>query len=49
VTVQIINQDGGALFKVFVGRDANRERLVDQVGRFERLRATEGGSPTAAL
>ncbi len=43
-SLQFINQDGGAMFKVFVGRDANRELLVDQVARFEKLRAVESGN-----
>jgi heme iron utilization protein len=40
-SVQFINHDGGAMFKVFVGRDAARGLLVDQVARFEGLRAIE--------
>jgi putative heme utilization carrier protein HutX len=37
-SVQFMNQDGGAMFKVFVGRDANRELDAGQVARFESLR-----------
>jgi heme iron utilization protein len=40
-SLQFINLDGGAMFKVFVGRDAQRELLGDQLERFERLRARE--------
>lgn len=38
-SVQFINIDGGAMFKVFVGRDERGALLADQVERFERLRA----------
>jgi heme iron utilization protein len=34
-----VNGDGEAMFKVFVGRDAERELDRSQVGRFEALRA----------
>jgi heme iron utilization protein len=37
-SVQFMNRDGGAMFKVFVGRDANRELDASQVARFEALR-----------
>ncbi len=40
-SLQFINLDGDAMFKVFVGRDANRELIADQLERFERLRAEE--------
>jgi putative heme utilization carrier protein HutX len=40
-SLQFINIDGGAMFKVFVARDANRNLVVDQLQRFERLRAVE--------
>jgi heme iron utilization protein len=36
-SLQFINIDGGAMFKVFVGRDEKRELLADQLARFERL------------
>jgi putative heme iron utilization protein len=36
-SLQFINIDGGAMFKVFVGRDEKRELLADQVARFGRL------------
>ena len=44
-SLQFINGDGGAMFKVFVGRDANRDLDPGQVTRFEALRdrlATQG-------
>ena len=37
-SLQFVNIDGGAMFKVFVGRDEKRELLADQLVRFERLR-----------
>jgi putative heme iron utilization protein len=40
-SLQFINLDGGAMFKVFVGRDEKRERLADHLARFERLRGAE--------
>ena len=40
-SLQFINIDGGAMFKVFVGRDEKRELLADQLVRFERLRDAE--------
>jgi heme iron utilization protein len=40
-SLQFINIDGGAMFKVFVGRDEKRELLADQLARFERLRNAE--------
>jgi heme iron utilization protein len=40
-SLQFINLDGGAMFKVFVGRDETRELLADQLARFERLRDAE--------
>jgi hypothetical protein len=33
--------DGGALFKVFVGRVEKRELLADRLARFERPRDAE--------
>ena len=39
VSVQFFNEEGGSMFKVFVGRDENRELKPDQVERFEQLRA----------
>jgi heme iron utilization protein len=40
-SLQFINIEGGAMFKVFVGRDDKRELLVGQLARFERLRDAE--------
>ena len=40
-SLQFINIDDGAMFKVFVGRDEKRELLADQLARFERLRDAE--------
>jgi hypothetical protein len=42
-SLQFINLDGGAMFKVFVRRDEKRELLPDQLARFERLRDTQTG------
>jgi putative heme utilization carrier protein HutX len=38
-SIQFINGDGEAMFKVFVGRDAERNLKADQVAKFEALRA----------
>ncbi|MBH0237804.1 heme utilization cystosolic carrier protein HutX [Methylobrevis albus] len=38
LSVQFLNGDGEAMFKVFVRRDAARALLPDQVDRFEALR-----------
>lgn len=37
-SVQFINSDGDAMFKVFVGRDEDRQLKPDQLARFEALR-----------
>lgn len=37
-SVQFVNRDGGAMFKIFVGRNASRELEAAQVERFETLR-----------
>lgn len=37
-SVQFINVDGEAMFKVFVGRDESRNMRPEQLARFERLR-----------
>jgi putative heme utilization carrier protein HutX len=37
-SVQFFNADGEAMFKIFVGRDAAREFIPEQVTRFEALR-----------
>lgn len=39
LSVQFVSVDGEVMFKVFVGRDENRELNPDQIGRFEALRA----------
>jgi putative heme utilization carrier protein HutX len=40
-SLQFVNLEGGAMFKVFVARDDKRELLADQVALFERLREAE--------
>jgi putative heme utilization carrier protein HutX len=39
VSIQFFNADGGAMFKIFVGRDEKRQLKADQVERFARLEA----------
>lgn len=39
-SIVFISVDGEAMFKVFVGRDAQRELNPQQVARFEELRST---------
>ena len=43
-SIQFVDRDGGAMFKVFVGRDDKRELLPDQLTRFEALRERQAGS-----
>jgi heme iron utilization protein len=38
-SVQFVNQEGGVMFKIFVGRHEDRALRPDQVARFEALRA----------
>ena len=38
-SVQFFNAEGGAMFKIYVGRDEQRRLRGDQVERFERLRS----------
>lgn len=38
-SVQFVNKDGGVMFKIFVGRNADRSLVPEQVARFEALRA----------
>ena len=38
-SIQFIDSDGEAMFKVFAGRDASRALLPDHVAKFEALRA----------
>jgi heme iron utilization protein len=40
-SLQFINIDGGAMFKVFVGRDEKRDLFAEQLACFERLRNAE--------
>lgn len=44
-SVQFLNVDDEAMFKVFVGRDADRELMADQVARFEALRDLHAAKP----
>jgi heme iron utilization protein len=37
-SVQFVNEDGGVMFKVFVGRNEDRSLKEDQIVRFEALR-----------
>jgi putative heme utilization carrier protein HutX len=41
-SVQFFNAAGEAMFKIYVGRDEQRQLRADQVERFERLRAAMG-------
>lgn len=38
LSVWFMNAGGGAMFKIFVRRDENKELLADQVAKFEALR-----------
>lgn len=38
-SIQFLNGEGQAMFKIFVGRDEARNLKPDQVARFEKLRA----------
>jgi putative heme utilization carrier protein HutX len=38
-SIQFINDEGQAMFKIFVGRDENKTLRPEQVARFEKLRA----------
>ena len=40
-SLQFINVDGGAMFRVFAARDEKHELIADQLSRFERLREAE--------
>jgi hypothetical protein len=42
-SIQFVDRDGGAMFKVFVGRDDKRELLPEQLTRFEALRERRAG------
>jgi putative heme utilization carrier protein HutX len=39
-SIQFFNQDGEAMFKVFVRRDEKREMIADQVAMFDALRGS---------
>ena len=41
-SVQFVNQEGGVMFKVFVGRDETREMRPEQLEKFEALRGLVG-------
>ncbi|MCG6204631.1 heme utilization cystosolic carrier protein HutX [Rhodopseudomonas sp. HC1] len=43
--VAFLNQSGGVMFKVFVGRDEKRELRADQMARFRVLADQLGGEP----
>lgn len=42
LSIVFFNEEGEPMFKIFVARDAKRELLPEQVGRFEALRARLG-------
>lgn len=48
-SIQFFNSHGTAMFKVFVRRDAERNLLPDQVGRFEQLRQRLGASADSSV
>jgi putative heme utilization carrier protein HutX len=50
-SIQVIDRDGAAMFKIFVARDANRELVPDQLERFDALkvRMAERGTSTGPL
>jgi len=48
VSIQFFNEEGGSMFKVFVGRDENRALRPEQVERFEQLRARLAGKAATA-
>jgi putative heme utilization carrier protein HutX len=41
-SVQFVDEEGAAMFKVFVRRDEAREMLPEQLARFEALKSTAG-------
>jgi heme iron utilization protein len=43
-SLQFINIDGGAMFKVFVSRDEKHQLSPNQLARFERLREVESAA-----
>ena len=48
LSVQFFNGDGEAMFKVFVGREENRNLRPEQVERFARLEVRLAGAADAA-
>lgn len=42
-SVQFVNEDGGVMFKIFVGRNEDRSLKADQLARFEALRTRFAG------
>jgi putative heme utilization carrier protein HutX len=42
-SVQFVNEDGRAMFKIFVGRNGDRSLKADQLVKFEALRHKHGG------
>lgn len=42
-SVQFVNEDGGVMFKIFVGRNEDRSLKDGQLSRFEALRARFAG------
>lgn len=43
-SVQFVNEEGGAMFKIFVGRNEDRSLKADQLVKFEALRHKHGGA-----
>ncbi|WP_457089690.1 ChuX/HutX family heme-like substrate-binding protein [Microvirga sp. P5_D2] len=41
-SVQFVNEEGGVMFKIFVGRNEDRSLKADQLARFEALRERFG-------
>ncbi|MBZ6077117.1 heme utilization cystosolic carrier protein HutX [Microvirga puerhi] len=42
-SVQFVNEEGGVMFKIFVGRNEDRSLKADQLARFEALREAQRG------
>jgi putative heme utilization carrier protein HutX len=47
LSIQFMNADGDAMFKIFVGRDERRRLKADQVERFARLERRYAATATA--
>lgn len=43
-SVQFVNEDEGAMFKIFVGRNEDRSSKADQLVKFEALRNKHAGA-----